>query len=514
MKRILVSTFLFIAPLTNLLAQAPEPSIDEKIDAAVAPTAQYISDIIFFEIGFGGYAIPLILIWLLAGAIFFTFYLGFINFRGFKHALDLVRGKYDQEDAPGEVSHFQALTAAVSGTVGLGNIAGVAIAISLGGPGATFWMIVAGLLGMSSKFVSCTLGVKYRDVHPDGTVSGGPMHYLNKGLRERGMGKAGKFLAAFFAIMCIGGSLGAGNMFQINQATHQFIAVTGGEESFFGGGNSWMFGLIISVLVGLVILGGMKSIAQVTEKVVPLMCGVYILAAIIVLAVNFTQIPEAFMLILDGAFSGSAIAGGIVGTMIQGLRRGLFSNEAGIGSASIAHSAVKTNVPVTEGFVASLEPFIDTVVVCTMTALVIVVTGAYNVESVDGIALTSASFATVISWFPVVLAVAVILFAFSTMITWSYYGLKSWTYLFGNTKAADISFKVIFCAFIVLGAPMKLNSVVAFSDAMLFAMSIPNMVGLYILSPVVKQEMQAFLTYARSSRKQPLSEDAVEAAQA
>lgn len=515
MKRILLTAGLCLASLSSLMARAPKASIDEQIDAAVGPAATFISDIIFYEITFTDtIGIPLILVWLLLGALFFTVYLGFINVRGFKYALDIVRGKYNQPGAPGEVSHFQALTAAVSGTVGLGNIAGVAIAISLGGPGATFWMIMAGLLGMSSKFVSCTLGVKYRDVHADGTVSGGPMHYLNKGLSERGMKGLGKFLAAFFAVMCIGGAIGAGNMFQINQATQQFIAVTGGAEgSFFGGGNAWIFGLIMAVLVGLVILGGMKSIAKVTEKVVPFMCGIYIVAALIVLAVNFTNIPAAFVAIFEGAFSGTAVAGGLVGVMIQGLRRGVFSNEAGIGSASIAHSAVKTNVPVTEGFVASLEPFIDTVIVCTMTALVIVVTGSYKLDTGDGIALTSTAFATVIDWFPLILAAAVILFAFSTMITWSYYGLKSWTYLFGHNKASDISFKVLFCAFVVLGAPIQLGSVVAFSDAMLFAMSIPNMVGLYLLAPVVKREMQAFLAYAQSTRKQPLTKKAVEAAQ-
>ncbi|RIJ36876.1 alanine/glycine:cation symporter family protein [Pontibacter oryzae] len=514
MKKFLLSAVLSLGACSSLLAQTPNATIDEQIDAAVGPTAQFISDIIFYELRItDDMAIPLILVWLLAGALFFTFYLGFINIRGFRHALDIVRGKYNQEGAPGEVSHFQALTAAVSGTVGLGNIAGVAIAISLGGPGATFWMVLAGLLGMSSKFVSCTLGVKYRDTHEDGTVSGGPMHYLNKGLSERGMAGVGKFLAAFFAIMCIGGAIGAGNMFQINQATQQFISVTGGEaSSFFGGGNAWIFGLIMAVLVGLVILGGMKSIARVTEKVVPLMCGIYIVAAIIVLLANFTHIPEAFAAIFEGAFTASALGGGVVGVMIQGLRRGMFSNEAGIGSASIAHSAVKTNVPVTEGFVASLEPFIDTVVVCTMTALVIIVSGAYQLDAAgDGIALTSTAFATVISWFPIILAGAVILFAFSTMITWSYYGLKSWTYLFGHTRTADISFKVLFCAFIVLGAPLQLGAVVAFSDAMLFAMSIPNMIGLYLLAPVVKRDMQAFLAYARSSKKQPLTEEAVEA---
>lgn len=511
MKKFPLAAALSLGACSNLYAQTNTITVDEKIDAAIGPAAQFISDIIFYELPVAGYGIPLILVWLLAGALFFTVYLGFINIRGFRHALDIVRGKYNQADAPGEVSHFQALTAAVSGTVGLGNIAGVAIAISLGGPGATFWMIMAGLLGMSTKFVSCTLGVKYRDNHADGTVSGGPMHYLNKGMKERGMAGLGKFLAAFFAIMCIGGAIGAGNMFQINQATQQFVAVTGGEAgSWFGQGNAWVFGLIMAVLVGLVILGGMKSIARVTEKVVPLMCAIYIIAATAVLVSNYKLIPAGFAAIFEGAFSSTAVGGGLVGVMIQGLRRGMFSNEAGIGSASIAHSAVKTNVPVTEGFVASLEPFIDTVIVCTMTALVIVVTGAYQLDAAgDGIALTSTAFATVINWFPIVLAAAVILFAFSTMITWSYYGLKSWTYLFGNTKTTNISFKVIFCAFVVLGAPMQLGSVVAFSDAMLFAMSIPNMVGLYMMAPTVKREMQDFLAYARSDNNKPLTKEAV-----
>lgn len=510
MKRIILSLAACFTASSSLLAQA-QPSVDERIDAAVGPTAQLLSDIIFYELRLtDDVSLPLILLWLLVGALFFTFYLGFINFRGFKYSLDIVRGKYNQTDAPGEVTHFQALSAALSGTVGLGNIAGVAIAISIGGPGATFWMIMAGLLGMSSKFVECTLGVKYRDTHADGTVSGGPMHYLSKGLGELGFNKTGRFLAVFFALMCIGGSFGAGNMFQINQATQQFIAVTGGTDSMVGGGNAWIFGLVMAVLVALVIIGGMKSIAKVTEKIVPLMCGIYVLAAIVVIATHFTQLPAAFVAILEGAFTGSAVGGGIVGSMIQGLRRGVFSNEAGIGSASIAHSAVKTRVPVTEGFVASLEPFVDTVVVCTMTALVIIVTGAYTIESGDGIALTSASFATVISWFPMVLAAAVILFAFSTMITWSYYGLKSWTYLFGNNRTADVSFKVIFCAFVVLGASMQLGNVIAFSDAMLFAMAIPNLIGLYLLAPGVKRDMNDFLSYARSENKQPLSEEAIE----
>ena len=370
-------------------------------------------------------------------SIVFTIYMRFVNIRGFRMAIDIVRGIYSNPNDKGEVSHFQALTAALSGTVGLGNIAGVAIAISLGGPGATFWMIIAGLLGMSSKFVECTLGVKYRIENADGSVSGGPMYYLSRGFAEKGWPGLGKVLAVFFAVMCIGGSIGGGNMFQVNQAFQQFEAVTGGTESFIHG-QGWIFGLVMALLVAVVIIGGIKSIAKVTDKIVPFMCGIYVLAALVILFGNFTRIPEAFGLIFAGAFSPMAISGGIVGVLIQGFKRAAFSNEAGIGSASIAHSAVKTNEPVTEGLVALLEPFIDTVIVCTMTALVIVITGTVDGGGVwqplgaggDGIHLTSTAFSSVITWFPIILAVAVILFAFSTMITWSYYGIKSWKYLF------------------------------------------------------------------------------------
>lgn len=495
MKRLLLA-FCFLLFTGTAFAQdsgAEEKGVDEIINEAVTPAADFISSIVFysFEVQ-DGMEVPYILIWLLVGATFFTLYLKFINIKGFGKAIQIVKGKFSSPDDPGEVTHFQALTAALSGTVGLGNIAGVAIAVSLGGPGATFWMILAGFLGMSSKFTECTLAVKYRDVHADGTVSGGPMHYLRKGFAERNVGGLGLFLAGFFAIMCIGGSFGGGNMFQVNQAAQQFVAVTGGPETYIGQ-NTWIFGVIMAVLVAVVIIGGIQSIAKVTEKIVPVMCGVYVLGALVVLGANFTEIPAAFGAIFEGAFTGSAVAGGVVGALIQGIRRAAFSNEAGVGSAAIAHSAVKTRKPVTEGFVASLEPFIDTVVVCTITALVIIITNTYQIETSDGIAITSSAFATVIEWFPIVLAVAVMLFAFSTMISWSYYGLKAWTFLFGKNNLAELSYKFIFCGFVVLGAATNMNAIVGFSDAMIFAMSIPNLIGLYFLAPVVKRELNKFI---------------------
>jgi len=491
---ILSLALISLPTLTYATVNSPEVieeaelSLDEKINAFIAPATKAVSEVVFYSIPItDGISIPFVLIWLVLGAVIFTFYMGFINIRGFKLATNIVRGVYTNPNEKGEVSHFQALTAALSGTVGLGNIAGVAIAISLGGPGATFWMIIAGILGMSSKFVECTLGVKYRIENKDG-LSGGPMYYLSRGLAEKGMGGLGKVLAVFFAIMCIGGAIGGGNMFQVNQAFQQFEAVTGGVDSFIFG-KGWMFGLVMASLVAVVILGGIKSIAKVTDKIVPFMCGVYVLAALVIIIGSYTQIPQAFGLIIKGAFSPMAIAGGFVGVLIQGFKRAAFSNEAGIGSASIAHAAVKTNEPVTEGLVALLEPFIDTVIVCTMTAIVIVITGTIDADGT----WHSLGFASVISWFPLILAIAVILFAFSTMITWSYYGIKAWKYLFGHNKIADISFKLLFCSFVVLGAAMSLGSVVDFSDAMIFAMCFPNIVGLYILSPGVRRDMRSYI---------------------
>lgn len=463
-------------------------SLDQCVDQKVAPVTTAIATIIFSKIP--NTELRWIVLWLIFGAVFFTFYLRFVSFWGFKHAIDIVRGKYDDnKHNPGEVSHFQALTAALSGTVGLGNIAGVAVAISIGGPGATFWMILAGFLGMSSKFAECTLGVKYRMYHADGTVSGGPKYYLTAGLAERGLPNMGRFLAVFFAICCIGGSIGGGNMFQVNQAFSMTVEATGGENSWLYG-NGWLYGLIIAFFVGVVIIGGIKSIASVTAKLVPFMAIVYVITALIILFSNFTQIPAAFAAIISGAFNPEGIAGGIIGAMIQGFQRAAFSNEAGIGSAAIAHSAVKTKEPATEGFVALLEPFIDTVVICTMTALVIVITGVNASQpELSGVDLTSAAFTSVFPWFKSILAMAVILFAFSTMLSWSYYGSISWAFLFGRSNTAKYSYKALFCAFIVLGAMASLDNVIVFSDSMIFAMSLPNLIGLYILAPTLKQEV-------------------------
>ncbi len=449
--------------------------------------------------------IPFVVIWLIFGALFFTVKMKFINFRGFKHAIQLIRGFYDKPKDAGEVSHFQALTTALSATVGLGNIAGVAIAVTLGGPGATFWMIVAGLLGMASKFTEVTLGVKYRNIDEDGRVSGGPMYYLSKGLKKKNLGGLGKVLAVIFAILVIGGSLGGGNMFQANQA---FSQLAGKFAPFIPGieGYGAYFGVLLAIFVGIVVIGGIKSIANVTEKIVPFMAFLYVLAALIIIGMNISHTHEAFSLIFNGAFSAAAMKGGFIGVLIVGFQRAAFSNEAGVGSASIAHSAVKTDRPVSEGFVALLEPFIDTVVICTMTALVIIFTGFYDPSvagSYAGVELTSRAFDTVFPWFSWILLIAVILFAFSTMISWSYYGLNGFKYLFGryfgkrkvtkNLYLISLVYYIIFLIFVVIGSASSLGAVVDFSDFMILSMAFPNILGLLILAPEVKQDMKQYL---------------------
>ncbi|WP_179344041.1 alanine/glycine:cation symporter family protein [Winogradskyella ursingii] len=544
MKKSLLSIFALLLPLLNFAQE----TTSEKIDRIFKDYTSWFVDGIFYEIPFSDtYRIPWVLIVLVGGALFFTFYFKFINVTGFRTAIKVVRGQYEDiekhgaaklygdeemspelaakiagedepaadtlygdstsnedddvietirdESADGEVSHFQALTAALSATVGLGNIAGVAVALSIGGPGATFWMILAGLLGMASKFAECTLGVKYRDVGEDGTVYGGPMYYLTKGLKSKGMGGFGKVLAVLFAIFVIGGSFGGGNMFQANQAAAQFVKLFDLESTSNAG---LYFGLVMAVLVAIVIIGGIKRIAKVTEKIVPFMAGIYVLAALIILGANFTLIDDAFMLIFEGAFSGLGIAGGLVGVMIQGIRRGAFSNEAGVGSAAIAHSAVRTKYPASEGIVALLEPFVDTVVICTMTALVIVITNfdgsfmEYGVEITEGVEITATAFDSVIPHFSIVLTVAVILFAFSTMISWSYYGMQGWVFLFGKGKVTDLVYKILFLFFVVVGASISLGAVIDFSDAMIFAMVVPNIIGVVILSPIIKRELKKY----------------------
>lgn len=539
-------------------AEEKKVTFADKIDAGLSSIATKADALVFWAFPIGGQKLPLVLLVLGGTAIFLTIYFKFINIRSIGLAVKTVRGKYTDKGAPGEITHFQALTAALSATVGLGNIAGVAIAIGMGGPGATFWMVLMGLCGMTTKFCECTLGVKYRKIDAQGKVAGGAMYYLSEGLSERGLGRLGKGLAIFFAVMCIGGAFGAGNLLQVNQATSQVVDSFG---IFDGEGEKVWFGAILAVLVGMVIIGGIVWIARVTSFLVPFMCGTYLLVAIITIGSHLDELGNAFLLIVQGAFTPMAVGGGIVGVLIQGIKRAAFSNEAGVGSAPIAHSAVKTRKPASEGLVALLEPFTDTVVVCTMTALVLIVTGAWKVDAVvdkesvnlyrtsamvevvgsvnegdelriigkddeneevlgkrgevwlgetdgkantawvnyegltvvEGITKTSRAFGQKFEAFPKILAVAVLLFAFSTMISWSYYGEQAVIYLCGGRKPGVIlAYKVVFCALAVVGASASLVNVVKISDAMIFAMVIPNMIGLYLLLPVVKRELAIF----------------------
>ena len=566
MKRFIFTIiFLFF----SISSFAQESGLDEQINEAFKPISDFFSSVIFFQIGGN----PFVIYLLVGSALFFTIYFGFINIRRFPLAINIIRGKYDDVDhqvvdqkdivdeaevystdsikgksEEGEVSHFQALTTAVSGTVGNGNIAGVALAIALGGPGATFWMIVCGLIGMSTKFVECTLGVKYRDVGEDGTVYGGPMYYLKKGLKERGFAQLGKIAAIIFAICCIGGSFGGGNAAQSNQATVVLKQLLGLESTSAGA----LIGLIMAIIVGLIIIGGIKRIASVTERVVPFMALLYIFACVYILFINFNFLDDAIGLIISEAFNPKAVGvGGVIGVLMVGFKRAAFSNEAGAGSASIAHSAVKTKYAASEGLVALLEPFIDTVVICTMTALVIItfnnsdinnqqftfgdMTKFENVDYMDinndgekeyvmkvknslgemeyetvkgkvlidgkleeGAGITQKAFAKYIPFSEIFLTIAVFLFALSTMISWSYYGIQSWKFLFGKGRRADLIYKILFLTFIVIGSAATMDSIWAFSDAMIFAMVFPNMIGLFFLYPKVKEELQKYLNAIRT----------------
>lgn len=525
MKKIIAVLATTLVFQVMIFAQdTPEKKgLDQRVDEWFAPIAEAVGNVVFFEVPISSdTSVPFIVILLAAGALFFTLNFTFINIRKFALAIRVVRGKYDHldkntpavipddlnvteegdvlhtikdESHHGEVNHFQALATAVSGTVGLGNIAGVAVAVAIGGPGATFWMIVCGLIGMSTKFVECTLGVKYRDIDSKGVVHGGPMYYLSKGMKETKFGFLGKPLAILFAILCIGGSFGGGNAFQSNQATQQIVTMMGLE----GGNSGFIIGLLLALLTGIVIIGGIKRIAQVTEKIVPFMAILYVLASLVIIFMHYGLIDDAFGQIFTQAFTPAAGLGGVAGVLIQGFRRAVFSNEAGAGSAAIAHSAVRTRYPASEGIVALLEPFIDTVVICTMTALVIVI---YNMNGVftygdpgtlNGVDLTSAAYNDAIPNFSYVLTIAIVLFAFSTMISWSYYGLQAWKFLFGRGKASDLSYKILFLIFVVIGASATLNAVISFSDAMILAMVFPNMIGLFFLFPKVKQELNRYL---------------------
>ena len=530
MNKIIATCSTAFFPILTF-AQPEALGIDEQIDKAFKPFSDFFSSVIFFEVFEGA---PFVIILLVLSALFFTLYFGFPNIRYFSKAINVVRGKYDHLDSAtvnedlaidgdikdtindegkdGEVTHFQALATAVSGTVGNGNIAGVALAIALGGPGATFWMIICGLLGMSTKFVECTLGVQYRDVGKDGTVYGGPMYYLSKGLKEKGFTTLGKITAVMFAIFCIGGSFGGGNAAQSNQATIVLKELLGLESTSAGA----VIGVILAVLVGIIIIGGIKRIASVTEKIVPFMAALYLLACLYIIGSNFSFVDDAFGLIFSEAFNPQAIGvGGVIGVLLVGFKRAAFSNEAGAGSASIAHSAVKTKYSASEGLVALLEPFIDTVVICTMTALVIIIfnfggafeyggngEGAVLINGVEyeGAGITAKAFAQYIPYSNVFLTVAVVLFAVSTMISWSYYGLQSWKFLFGRGKTADLTYKVLFLVFVVIGAAASMKSIWGFSDAMIFAMVFPNMVGLYFLFPMVKKQLNRYLDAIKNNK--------------
>ncbi len=529
-KRILILLFILLLTTTAAWAETekqsvePEPdhfqTLSQKINEAFTPLVAVLTDVLFWDpfavagvydaqvyhedgtpvIDEDGNPVlaPLrfIVLWLFAGGLFFTVYLRFIGFRGLRHAMDILRGKYVKPGAEGEVTPFQSVTTALSATVGMGNIAGVAMAIGIGGPGATFWMIMAGLLGMAMKFAECTLAIKYRKVNEDGSISGGPMYYLRQGLAQKGLGPLGGVLAVMFAVLVMGGSVGGGNMLQANQAFKQL-------ETFFPAIEHYgaVYGLVMAVLVGVVIIGGIKSIGKVTEKVVPIMAGIYILAALVIITINFKHTGHALWLIFHSAFDPGALKGGIIGVMIYGIQRGTFSNEAGIGSAAIAHSASKNEEPVSEGIVSAIEPFVDTVIICTMTALVLIFTGySENTQGLVGVQLTSAAFSSVISWFPVILLICVTLFAFSTMISWSYYGLKGFDYLFGplgermfgTRKVTNLTFQLIFLVFIVIGSSSDIMAVMDFSDMMILAMAFPNLIGLYILAPELKRDMDDY----------------------
>lgn len=481
------------------LAQDHTPGLDQRIATAFKPTADAVSNFVFAALDIGGHAVPWILFWLIVAGVFCTFYFRFINLRGMAQGFRIIRGDYADPAHSGDTSHFQALATALSGTVGLGNIAGVAVAITLGGPGAMVWMIIAAFLGMATKFCECTLAVKYRLERPDGSVSGGPMYYLRMGIAAEypRLKPLAIVLGFVFAVVCLFGTVGSGNFFQVNAAYQQVLLITGGEQSLLYG-RAWVFGVLMAILVGIVVIGGIKRIARVTDKLVPFMAALYLLAGAVVIVANVEHVPEAISAILKGAISPEGVAGGVVGVLLQGFRRAAFSNEAGIGSAPIAHASVKTGEPLTEGLVALWEPFIDTVIICSMTALVIVISDARVIApEATGVTLTSAAFGTVMPWFPWVLAVVVLLFAYSTMISYCYYGTKAAAYLFGEGPRVELVYKLCYLALTVVGVTMNFDQLVDFADAVYFLMAVPNVIGLYLLAPVVRREMNSYFARLR-----------------
>ncbi len=475
-------------PSSTLVPSASAISIDQQMENLFGPFVSWLENVVFFAVPVFGAQLPLIVIWILGAGIFMTCFTGFRAFRQLPHSVNIIRGRFNRHNDPGEVTSFQALATELSGTVGLGNIAGVAVAISIGGPGASLWIVIAGLLGMSLKMAEATLGQKYRRINKDGTIQGGPMYYLQTGLRLQGRAKFGKVLAYSFAVFTMIGALGGGNLFQANQLSAQIVLMTGGEESFFSG-KSWILGAIVAVVTGIAIFGGIKSIAKWTGRIMPGMAVLYISCVLVILFSNFGEIPRAFGLIFEGAFTGDGVQGGVIGVAIIGIQRALFSNVAGAGTAGMAHSATKNRRPAQEGFVAAWEPFIDSVLVCTMTALAIIVTGQYANQSSDGIALTTAAFATVNELFPYLLTVCVLLFAFSTILSFSYYGQLAAGFLFGPSAIVRHGYNLVWLGTIILGSAVSLSTVVRFSDAVFFLMTVPNVLGLFFMANVIRKEL-------------------------
>ena len=465
-----------------------------NVDTAFSSIVSAMSTVLFAKLGTG---IPLIIWVLVLGGIYYSFYFGWISLRGFRHSIDVIRGRYDDPNDPGEISHFQALTSALSATIGLGNIAGVAIAVSLGGPGAVFWMLLTALFGMSSKLASCTLAVMYRKIHPDGRISGGPMYYLEHGLANKGLKSLGRVFAILFAIFAIGGALGGGNMFQVNQTIEILTTVSPAVGDY-----NWAFGILFALLVSLVIIGGIKRIGRVTSRIVPFMCLLYVSFSLLIILSNITQVPAMIATIFREAFSPQAMYGGFLGVLIMGVRRAAFSNEAGLGSAAFAHAAARTNEPAREGMVAMIGPFIDTIVICLMTALVCMITGVYTEpqfqsgDSIVGAKMTAAAFDSFLPGARYVLAIGVMLFAYSTMISWSYYGERAWEYLFGNRVV--LIYRIIFVVFVFLGSIITLRNVLNFTDMLILSMAFPNIIGGIILSPQIKACLQDYWSRLKS----------------
>ena len=521
---ICVKTLVMILVLLTIPNLTPAWAQTDEDLSLLARANEIIGSVLFFDVAFGSVqldvvnrdgspvydedgkpkkrvvAVPFLVMLLILGGIFFTFWYRWITVRGFKHSIDVIRGKFDRPEDTGEISHFRALTSALSATVGLGNIAGVAIAIQLGGPGAVFWMMIAAIFGMGEKFCTCVLSQMYRKVNSDGSISGGAMYYVDLGLKQMGgyWKPIGKVLAVMYAVMIMGGAIGGGNMFQVNQTAEAFRSTFGIPESY-----NWLIGVIMAVLVGIVIIGGIKRIGAATSKIVPAMCGIYVIASLFIILTNITEVPKTIGLIFTMAFSDNAFYGGIVGVFVWGIKRAAFSNEAGLGSAAIAHAAAKTDEPVREGIIGMIGPFIDTIIVCTMTALVVIITGAWNDPSIVeagqrnvGVALTTTAFKSVISWFPYILTISIGLFAYSTMISWCYYGERGWVYLLDHFNGIGlrtvIVFRVIFVGCILFGAINTLADVLDFSDLLILSMAFPNIVGSIILAPRVLKKVQDY----------------------